>query len=57
MAGIIVGNDRASGTRGIATGAKLMSIKVGTASGAVDVLPGHRRRGLGGEAPRRRPGS
>ena len=37
MAGIIVGNDTATGTKGIAPGAKLTSIKVGTASGAVDV--------------------
>jgi serine protease AprX len=37
MAGIIIGNDTATGTRGIAPGAKLTSIKVGTANGAVDV--------------------
>ncbi|WP_342668890.1 S8 family serine peptidase [Dactylosporangium aurantiacum] len=37
MAGIIVGNDTASGTRGIAPDAKLTSVKIGTASGAVDV--------------------
>ncbi|MEU4623296.1 S8 family serine peptidase [Actinoplanes sp. NPDC023801] len=37
MAGIIIGNDAATGTRGIAPGAKLTSIKVGTANGAVDV--------------------
>jgi serine protease AprX len=37
MAGIIVGNDAASGTRGIAPGAKLTSVKLGTANGAVDV--------------------
>jgi serine protease AprX len=37
MAGIIVGNDTATGTRGIAPGAKLTSVKVGTANGAVDV--------------------
>ncbi|WP_433221269.1 S8 family serine peptidase [Dactylosporangium sp. CS-047395] len=37
LAGIIVGDDKDTGTRGIAPGAKLTSIKVGTASGAVDV--------------------
>jgi serine protease AprX len=37
MAGIIVGNDVASGAKGIAPGAKLTSVKVGTANGAVDV--------------------
>ncbi|WP_433606220.1 S8 family serine peptidase [Dactylosporangium sp. CA-139114] len=37
MAGIIVGNDTASGTVGLAPKAKLTSIKVGTANGAVDV--------------------
>jgi serine protease AprX len=37
MAGIIVGNDTATGTKGLAYGAKLTSVKVGTASGAVDV--------------------
>jgi serine protease AprX len=37
MAGIIVGNDTATGSKGIAPKAKLTSIKVGTASGAVDV--------------------
>ena len=37
MAGIIIGNDTATGTKGIAPGAKLTSIKVGTANGAVDV--------------------
>jgi serine protease AprX len=37
MAGIIVGNDTATGTKGIAPGAKLTSIKVGTSNGAVDV--------------------
>ncbi|GIF01695.1 hypothetical protein Ari01nite_91590 [Paractinoplanes rishiriensis] len=37
MAGIIIGNDTATGTRGIAPDAKLTSIKVGTANGAVDV--------------------
>ncbi|GAB2568108.1 hypothetical protein Aab01nite_43900 [Paractinoplanes abujensis] len=37
MAGIIVGNDTATGTKGLAPGAKLTSIKVGTANGAVDV--------------------
>jgi serine protease AprX len=37
LAGIIVGNDTASGTRGIAPKAKLTSIKLGTANGAVDV--------------------
>ncbi|WP_433796837.1 S8 family serine peptidase [Actinoplanes sp. CA-252034] len=37
MAGIIIGNDAATGTRGIAPGARLTSIKVGTSNGAVDV--------------------
>jgi len=37
MAGIIVGNDTATGAKGIAPKAKLTSIKVGTANGAVDV--------------------
>jgi serine protease AprX len=37
MAGIIVGTDAASGSRGIAPGAKLTSVKLGTANGAVDV--------------------
>src|SRR3954447_7916521 len=37
MAGIIIGNDTATGTKGIAPDAKLTSIKVGTANGAVDV--------------------
>src|SRR4029453_10012451 len=37
MAGIIVANDTATGTKGLAPDAKLTSIKVGTASGAVDV--------------------
>jgi serine protease AprX len=37
MAGIIVGNDTATGTTGIAPGAELTSIKVGTANGTVDV--------------------
>jgi serine protease AprX len=37
MAGIIIGNDVATGTKGIAPGARLTSIKVGTANGAVDV--------------------
>jgi serine protease AprX len=37
MAGIIVGNDPESGTKGLAPQAKLTSIKIGTASGAVDV--------------------
>ena len=37
MAGIIVGNDPATGTVGLAPKAKLTSIKVGTANGAVDV--------------------
>jgi serine protease AprX len=37
MAGIIIGNDAASGTKGIAPGAKLTSVKLGTANGAVDV--------------------
>jgi serine protease AprX len=37
MAGIIVGKDSATGTTGLAPGVKLTSIKVGTASGMVDV--------------------
>ncbi|MEV0569933.1 S8 family serine peptidase, partial [Dactylosporangium sp. NPDC050588] len=37
MAGIIVGNDPTTGTVGLAPKAKLTSIKVGTANGAVDV--------------------
>jgi serine protease AprX len=37
MAGIIVGNDRTTGTVGLAPKAKLTSVKVGTANGAVDV--------------------
>ncbi|WP_327002093.1 S8 family serine peptidase [Dactylosporangium sp. NBC_01737] len=37
MAGIIVGNDTATGTKGIAPGVKLTSVKVGTSTGAVDV--------------------
>jgi len=37
MAGIMVGNDTASGTLGIAPHAKLTSVKIGTANGAVDV--------------------
>jgi serine protease AprX len=37
MAGIIVGNDPATGTKGLAPGVKLTSIKVGTANGTVDV--------------------
>ncbi|MCU7725446.1 S8 family serine peptidase [Actinoplanes sp. KI2] len=37
MAGIIVGNDTASGSKGLAPGAKLTSVKLGTANGAVDV--------------------
>src|SRR5690349_6856353 len=37
MAGIIVSNDPATGSKGIAPGAKLTSVKVGTANGAVDV--------------------
>jgi serine protease AprX len=37
MAGIIVGNDTATGTKGLAPGVKLTSIKVGTANGTVDV--------------------
>jgi len=37
LAGIIVGNDPATGFRGIAPGAKLTSVKVGTAQGVVDV--------------------
>jgi serine protease AprX len=37
MAGIIVGNDTATGAKGIAPKAKLTSLKLGTANGAVDV--------------------
>jgi serine protease AprX len=37
MAGIIIADDVATGTRGLAPDAKLTSIKVGTATGAVDV--------------------
>jgi serine protease AprX len=37
MAGIIVGNDTATGTVGLAPKAKLTSLKVGTSNGAVDV--------------------
>jgi serine protease AprX len=37
MAGIIIGNDSTVGLKGIAPKAKLTSIKVGTASGVVDV--------------------
>jgi serine protease AprX len=37
MAGIIVGNDTATGAKGVAPGVKLTSLKVGTATGAVDV--------------------
>jgi serine protease AprX len=37
MAGILVAKDTATGTVGLATKAKLTSIKVGTANGAVDV--------------------
>ncbi|MDG6103865.1 S8 family serine peptidase [Dactylosporangium aurantiacum] len=37
MAGIIVGNDTATGAKGIAPGVKLTSVKIGTATGAVDV--------------------
>jgi serine protease AprX len=37
MAGIIVGNDTVSGAKGLAPKAKLTSIKIGTATGAVDV--------------------
>ncbi len=37
MAGIMVGNDTATGTKGIAPGAVLTSVKLGTANGAVDV--------------------
>jgi serine protease AprX len=37
MAGIIVGNDTATGTKGLAPNAKLTSVKVGTSNGAVDV--------------------
>ena len=37
MAGIIVGNDSSVGLKGIATKAKLTSVKVGSAGGVVDV--------------------
>jgi serine protease AprX len=37
LAGIMVGNDPANGLKGIAPGAKLTSIKVGTSNGAADV--------------------
>ena len=37
MAGIIVGNDTATGTKGLAPDVKLTSVKVGTATGTVDV--------------------
>lgn len=37
MAGIIVADDTATGTKGLAPDVRLTSIKVGTASGAVDV--------------------
>jgi serine protease AprX len=37
LAGIIVGDDPATNTRGLAPGARLTSIKVGAANGAVDV--------------------
>jgi serine protease AprX len=37
MAGIIIANDAATGTKGLAPDVKLTSIKVGTATGAVDV--------------------
>ncbi|MFI5914183.1 S8 family serine peptidase [Dactylosporangium sp. NPDC051541] len=37
MAGIIVGNDSTSGSKGIAPDVKLTSVKIGTATGAVDV--------------------
>ncbi len=37
LAGIVVANDTASGSRGIAPGVKLTSVKLGTANGAVDV--------------------
>ncbi|WP_432825286.1 S8 family serine peptidase [Dactylosporangium sp. CA-092794] len=37
MAGIMVGNDTAAGTEGLAPRAKVTSVKVGTATGAADV--------------------
>jgi serine protease AprX len=37
LAGIMVGNDPVAGLKGIAPGAKLTSIKVGTSNGAADV--------------------
>src|SRR4051794_19410171 len=35
MAGIMIGNDTATGAKGIAPGAKLTSLKIGSATGAV----------------------
>ena len=37
MAGIIAGNDSATGFKGLAPGARLVSVKTGTAQGSVDV--------------------
>ncbi|GAA2373864.1 hypothetical protein GCM10010170_076620 [Dactylosporangium salmoneum] len=37
LAGIIVGDDKESGAKGVAPGAKLTSVKIGTSNGAVDV--------------------
>jgi serine protease AprX len=37
MAGIMVANDAATGVKGLAPGAKVTSLKVGTSNGAVDV--------------------
>ena len=37
LAGIMVGNDQASGLKGVAPGAKVTSIKVGASGGVVDV--------------------
>ena len=37
MAGIIIGNDSATGFKGLAPGAKLTSVKVSSAAGSVDV--------------------
>ena len=56
MAGIIVGNDTATGTKGLAPKAKLTSIKVGTVQRRRRRHAGHRRDRLGGAAPQRRPG-
>ena len=56
MAGIMVGNDTATGAKGIAPGAKLTSIKVGTSNGAVDVSQVIAAVDWVVAAPQRRPG-